>query len=80
MVSRPTIYKVLRQTRLQLFVPLCSTNERYRTIKYSIKRLAKVEKRIEEKLKKQARRYYKSYSAEMCYVNTKRLPLLKKPA
>lgn len=77
MVSRPTIYKALRQARLQLFVPLASTNERYRTIKYGIKRLAKVEKSIEEKLKKQAKRYNKSYPGEMCHVDTKRLPLLK---
>lgn len=77
MVSRPTIYKVLKQGHLNLFVPLASKNERYRTIKYGIKRLTKVEKAIEERLKKQAKRYNKNYPGEMVHVDTKRLPLLK---
>lgn len=54
MVSRPTIYVVLRRARLQLFVPMASTNERYKTIKYGIKRLAKIEKTLEDKLRRQA--------------------------
>ena len=77
MVSRPTIYKVLKQGRSNLFVPLTSKNERYRTIKYGIKRLAKIEKSIEEKLKKQAKRFNKNYPGEMVHVDTKLLPLLK---
>ncbi|MDI2113740.1 hypothetical protein [Commensalibacter nepenthis] len=55
MVSRPTIYVVLRRARLQLFVPMSSTNERYKTIKYGIKRLAKIEKTLEDKLRRQAK-------------------------
>ena len=77
MVSRPTIYKVLKQGRINLFVPLASKNERYRTIKYGLKRLAKIEKSIEEKLKKRAKRYNKNYPGEMVHVDTKRLPLLQ---
>ena len=42
-----------------------------------MKRLAKVERSIQEKLKKQAKRYNKSYPGEMVHVDTKRLPLLK---
>ena len=42
-----------------------------------MKRLAKVERSIQEKLKKQAKRYNKSYPGEMVYVDTKRLSLLK---
>ena len=42
-----------------------------------MKRLAKVEKAIEEKLKKQAKRYNKSYPDEMVHFDTKRLPLLQ---
>ena len=56
MVSRPTIYKVLKQGRLKLFKPMASKNERYKTIQYGIKRLVKIEKTIEDKLKKQAKR------------------------
>nr|WP_233572165.1 DDE-type integrase/transposase/recombinase [Neisseria weixii] len=42
-----------------------------------MKSLAKVEKAIEEKLKKQAKRYNKPYSGEMVHFDTKRLPLLQ---
>ncbi|MDI2111958.1 hypothetical protein [Commensalibacter nepenthis] len=77
MVSRPTIYVVLRRARLQLFVPMVSTNERYKTIKYGIKRLAKIEKTLEDNLRRQAKKYNNSYPGEMLHVDTKRLPLLK---
>jgi len=76
-VSRPTIYKSLKLSRQRLFKPQISTNERYRTIEYGIKRLAKVEKAIEDKLRQQAKRYNKSYPGEMMHVDTKQLPLLK---
>lgn len=76
-VNRPTIYKALKLCRHKLFKPKLSTNERYKTIKYGIKRLVKVEKSIEERLKRQARRYNKNYPGEMFHVDTKRLPLLK---
>ena len=42
-----------------------------------MKRLAKVERSIQEKLKKQAKRYNKSYPGELVHLDTKRLPLLK---
>ncbi|WP_442903090.1 hypothetical protein [Gilliamella sp. Bif1-4] len=44
MVRRKTIYNVLKKARLKLFVPLTSKNGRYKTIRYGIKRLVKVEK------------------------------------
>lgn len=75
-VSRPTIYKVLKQARLRLLKPQNSTNNRFKQAKYGIKRLAKVEKSLQEKLKRQAKRYNKSYPGEMVHVDTKRLPLL----
>ena len=68
-VSRPTIYKALRLSRLGLFKPQTSTNERFKTIKYGIKRLVKVEKSIEDRLKRQAKRYNKSYPGEMVHVD-----------
>jgi hypothetical protein len=40
-VSRPTIYKVLARARTQDFMPRKSTNDRYRSLKYGLKRLAK---------------------------------------
>lgn len=60
-VSRPTIYKILGRARKQEFVPRKSTNDRYRSIKYGLKRLAKIEYELEEKLKREAKRYNKSY-------------------
>jgi predicted DNA-binding protein (UPF0251 family) len=77
MVNRPTIYNVLKKARLKLFVPLTSKNVRYKTIRYGIKRLVKVEKSIEDKLRRQAKRNNKTYPGEMLHVDTKRLPLLK---
>ena len=45
-------------------------------IRYGLKRLAKVEQKLERKLKAQARRYNKQYPGEMVHCDTKRLPLL----
>ena len=42
-----------------------------------MKRLAKIEKTIEARLKKEAKRYNKSYPGEMLHLDCKRLPLLK---
>lgn len=44
-----------------------------------MKRPSKVEYAIEEKLKKQAKRYNKPYPGEMVHFDTKRLPLLQNP-
>ena len=54
-----------------------SVNNRFKQARYGIKRLAKVELKIQQKLKKQAKCYNKSYPSEMVHVDTKRLPLLK---
>lgn len=42
-VSRPTIYKILARARKQEFVPRKSLNDRYQSLKYGLKRLAKIE-------------------------------------
>lgn len=76
-VSRQTIYTTISRCRLQEFVPRNSTNTRYKSAKYGIKRLSKVEREIELWLKSQAKRYNKSYPGEMVHVNTKRLPTIK---
>ena len=60
-VSRPTVYKIIHQARLQDYSIHKSVNKRFRCLEYGIKRLAKVEKELEEKLKKQAKRYNKQY-------------------
>ncbi|SCC22632.1 hypothetical protein [Gilliamella intestini] len=58
-------------------MPLTSQNERYKTISYGIKRLVKVEKSIEDKLRRQAKRDNKTSLSEIRQVDTKGLPLLK---
>lgn len=76
-VSAPTVYKILRRGRQRDFSIHKSVNARFRTIQYGLKRLAKVERELEEKLKKEAKRYNKEYPGEMVHFDTKRLPLLK---
>ena len=56
-VSRPTIYAVLERARLQEFTPRNSTNQRFRTLQYGLKRLAKVEQATQDRLKREAKRY-----------------------
>ncbi|WP_141683082.1 hypothetical protein [Gilliamella intestini] len=52
-------------------MPLTSKNERYKTISYGVKSLVKVEKSIEDKLIRQAKRYNKIYLGQMLHVDTK---------
>ncbi|WII95735.1 hypothetical protein LU276_02555 [Moraxella haemolytica] len=66
-VSRPTIYKVLKLARVKLLKSQTGTNNRFKQAKHGIKRLAKVEKFIQDKLRKQAKRYNKSYLGEMVH-------------
>jgi len=75
-VTAPTIYKILKRGRGNNLSVHKSTNARYRVIEYGLKRLAKIERQIEEKLKKLAKRYNKEYPGEMVHFDTKRLPLL----
>ena len=76
-ISRPTVYKIIGRGRQKDFSIHRSINKRFRCLKYGIKRLAKIEKQIEEKLKREARRYNKDYPGQMIHGDTKRLPLLK---
>lgn len=76
-ISRPTIDKILYRGRKQDFNIHNSTNARYCCLEYGFKRLSKIEKKIEDKLRKKAGRYNKSYPGEMVHVDTKQLPLLR---
>lgn len=76
LVSRPTIYKIIHRARDKDYSIHKSINKRFRCLEYGLKRLSKVEKQLEEKLKRQARRYNKNYPGEMAHGDTKRLPLL----
>ncbi len=76
-VSAPTIYKIIHRARDKDYSVHKSINKRFRCIEYGMKRLSKIEQHIEERLKKQAKRYNKDYPGEMIHADTKRLPLLK---
>ena len=76
-ISAPTVYKIIHRARLNDYSVHKSVNKRFRCLEYGLKRLAKVEKEIEERLKKQAKRYNKEYPGEMMHFDTKRLPLLE---
>jgi len=75
-VSRVTTYKILKRARLKEFQPRQSTNKRYSCLEYGCKRLAKIEKKIEDRLRRKAKRYNKKYPGELVHFDTKRLPLL----
>jgi len=75
-VTAPTVYKIIYRGRLNDYSIHRSGNKRFRCLEYGFKRLAKVERVLEEKLKKQAKRYNKEYPGEMMHFDTKRLPLL----
>jgi len=75
-VSAPTVYKIIHRARNNDYSIHRSTNKRFRCLQYGLKRLSRIETKIEEKLKKQARRYNKKYPGEMIHGDTKRLPLL----
>ncbi len=54
-----------------------SKNKCFRCLAYGLKRLSKIERSIEERLKKQGKRYDKRYPGEMVHFDTKCPPLLK---
>jgi transposase InsO family protein len=76
-VSRPTIYKILERGRQKDFSVHKSINKRFRCLEYGIKRLSKIEAELEKKLKKQAKRYNKSYLGEMMHADMTTLPPLE---
>lgn len=75
-VSSPTVYKIIHRGRHRDFTVHRSVNERFRCLEYGLKRIAKIERGLEEKRKKEAKRYNKQYPGEMFHVDTKRLPIL----
>jgi len=76
-VSRNTIYNIINRSRVNDFSIHKSVNQRYRCLEYGLKRLAKVEARLEKKLAAQALRYNKSYPGEMMHSDNTPLPVLE---
>jgi len=78
-ISRETIYKVVRNGRLQIFINRSSENHRYRTIAWGLKRLEKTELQVAARIARKEHRlnrYEKTIPGEMVHLDTKRLPLL----
>ena len=76
-VDKKIIRRIIVRGRLGDFSVHDSTNVRYRTIEYGLKRLMKTQKRIEKRLEREAiKRYEKSYPGEMVHADTKLLPRL----
>lgn len=75
-VSYPTVQKILTRARQDDYSLHASTNKRYQCLEYGLRRLGKIERSIQDKLAKAARRYEKDYPGEMLHLDTKRLPLL----
>lgn len=78
-VSRPTIYKVLRDGKLNIFEQRSSKNQRFRNIFYGLRRLSETERQLAAKIARKEhrlKRYEKAIPGEMVHVDTKRLPLL----
>lgn len=81
-VDKNIIAKVIIRGKLGDFTVHDSTNYRYRTIEYGLKRLAYVEHKLTAKLDKIAKRnkrYEKSIPGEMIHGDTKRLTNIYKP-
>jgi transposase InsO family protein len=77
-VDKKIVHRIVLRGRIGDFSVHDSTNKRYRTIEYGLKKLMKTEKKIEKRLERLAiRRYEKSYPGEMVHGDTKLLPRLK---
>lgn len=60
-LSRPTIYKIIKDMRIGYLYPKPSVNHRFASLEYGMKRLAKIEEQILKKKNAEARRYNKQY-------------------
>lgn len=76
-ITAPTVYKIIHRAKERDYSIHKSINKRFQCLEYGLKRLSKIEKKLEEKLKQETMRYNKKYPGEMIHGDTKRLPLLK---
>lgn len=79
-VDRNIIYRVIARGRLGDFSVHDSTNHRFRTIEFGLKRLLRKEVQVQKRLDRGVRkhpRYEKNVPGEMVHGDTKRLPPLK---
>ncbi|OGH70640.1 MAG: hypothetical protein A3C90_01810 [Candidatus Magasanikbacteria bacterium RIFCSPHIGHO2_02_FULL_51_14] len=75
-VDKNVVAVVVERGRLNDFSVHDSTNSRFRTIEYGLKRLAKTEAAIGKRLARTANRYERSVPGELVHGDTKRLPYI----
>ncbi len=78
-VSRKTLYEVFHKAKLGVFGNYSSKNMRYRTLEYGLKKLRKVEKKLEKKIAKREKRlnrYVKNHPGEMVHTDSSVMPLI----
>lgn len=78
-VSRKTLYEAFHKAKLGVFGNFSSKNMRYRTLEYGLKKLLKIEKKLEKKLlkrEKRLNRYVKKYPGEMVHTDSSVLSLI----
>lgn len=77
-VDKKIIGRIILRGRSGDFSVHDSTNHRYRTIEYGLRRLMKTEQRLQKRTERLLiKRYEKSYPGEMVHADTKLLPRLK---
>ena len=77
-VDKKVIQRIIVRGRLGDFSVHDSTNERYRTIEYGLKKLMKTEKKLQKRADRLAvERYEKEYPGETVHADTKLLPRLQ---
>lgn len=78
-ISRTTVYRTLKNARLDVFVNLPSVNHRYRQVQYGLQRLSRTEKILAKKLARREhrlKRYAKDAPGELIHFDTKKLPVM----
>lgn len=76
-ISRETVYEWLRRARINEFVNRLSTNHRYKTIEYGLKKLSKVEAKMIKKRRLEENRYERKHPGELVHFDNTKLPAIK---
>lgn len=72
-VTRKIIYKIIERGHVGDFSVHKSTNNRFRNIKFGLKKILKAEKRANLMLERRIQRYEKQYPGELVHFDTKSL-------
>lgn len=78
-VSRKTLYEVFHKAKLGVFENYSSKNLRYRTLEHGLKKIRRVEIKLEKKLARRElrlNRYQKKHPGEMVHTDSSVMPLV----